>query len=41
MPKKGDIRARIIQQLKSAGISEVSKPFHQLAIELTQAGNSK
>jgi hypothetical protein len=41
MPKKGKTRAKIIQQLKAAGVSEMSKPFHQLAIELIQAGKSK
>jgi len=41
MPKKGEIRAEIIQQLKAAGVPRISKPFHQLAIELIQAGNSR
>jgi hypothetical protein len=41
MPKKGETRAKIIQRLKEAGVSGISKPFHQLAIELIEAGNSR
>ena len=41
MPKKGKTRAQIIQRLEATGVPEISKPFHQLAIELNQAGKSR